>query len=242
MSAHKWKDIQRMSQKGVKMLDFITERSEVGTQPPSKDCNIKFLDQRHQERSMRAFDFLKDDVFSAEESSVVAEDTADHSAEASLSAGQGRGTAYLSDVSHHSNHAHPMAGGLSPHWAHWQVTPCCQVTKIPCGSYHPYTRVSSGSNMSLFYPDSPNFLSVTERANVIPVWVLVIYIQSELRVRPGIFHMLSPKAPTEPNFASMRSPDISKALNVAPVTPAATQEANVLQDNFNPSRQHFKYI
>lgn len=56
--------IENVSERGIKMLDFITERNEMGTCLPSKDCNIKSLDQIHQQRSTWSFDFLKDDIFS----------------------------------------------------------------------------------------------------------------------------------------------------------------------------------
>lgn len=52
------------------------------------------------------------------------------------------------------------------------------------------------------------------------------YGHSELDVGPGIFHILSPKAPTEPNIASPKAAK-SRAQEVAPVAVAARQEAPV---------------
>lgn len=64
------------------------------------------------------------------------------------------------------------------------------------------------------------------------------YGHSELGVGPGIFHVLPPKAPTEPSVASAKAspkPAKFRAQEVAPVAPAATQEALVFWDDIHPS-------
>lgn len=200
------------------MSDFITERSEMGTCLPSKDCNIKSLDQRRQQTSTWSFDFLKDDAFSCW---GIGERACWEMWWRGQSRQVWRGRSFRRPRQGQglSEWCVPpqgpwssMAGVLSPSWGCWQGTPCCQATKTPRRAHHPRTRVSPGSSVSLFYPGSLHFQSVTKWANVSLVWHLVGYVHSELGVGPGIFHIFVSKSSYRAKICFCKG--LSKALEV----------------------------